>query len=161
MIQNDRLKAILEKQDAADRAHVAELTRQAAAESAARASRDRVLHEWWRLCRVLKQTIATANDTMTGGRKLYSQPYNPHAEKTVGDLIIMFEDKYSESEEVQRKCIVGVNLDGTVFVSILPQTKEFRLNIWSATIDQIEGIVYDFMELNIKTPLTPNRATGS
>jgi hypothetical protein len=155
MTQNDRLKAILEQQNAADRAHVAELARQAMAASQAKASRTRVANEWWRLCSVLEKAIATANGAMTGRRKLYSQPYNPHAERTVGDLIIMFEDKYSE--EVQRKCIVGADLDGTVFVSMMPQAKEYRLNIWSATIEQIEGIVFDFMELNIETPLTPNR----
>jgi hypothetical protein len=63
----------------------------------------------------------------------------------------MFEDKYSE--EVERKVIVGVDVDGTVLVSIVPQNKEYRLSIWSATIDQIEGIVYDFMELNVEAPL--------
>lgn len=150
MTQNDRLKAILEKQNAADRAQVAELTRQAMAASQAKEARTRVVNEWWRLHSVLEKTIATANGAMTGRRKLYSQPYNPHAERTIGDLIIKFEDRYSE--EVQRKCIVGVELDGTVLVSILPQNKEYRLNIWSATIDQIEGIVYDFMELNVETP---------
>jgi hypothetical protein len=156
MTENDRLKAILEKQDAADRAHVAELARRTMAENHERASRTRVVNEWWRLWSVLEKAIATANDAMTGGRKLYSQLYNPHAERTVADVIIMFEDKYSE--EVRRKCIVGVALDGTVFVSIMPQTKEYRLDIWSATIEQIEGIVYDFMELNIETPLKLTRA---
>jgi hypothetical protein len=155
--QNDKLKTILEKQDAADRAHVAELARQAAAESLARASRNRVVNEWWHLCRVLKQTIATANDAMTGGRKLYSQPYNPHAERTIADLIVMFEDKYSEY--VERKCVVGVDPEGTVSVSMnasMSQRKEYRLNIWTATPEQIEGIVYDFMELNISI-VPPNR----
>jgi len=150
MAETDRLKTILERQDAADRAHVAELARQAAAESAARASRTRVVIEWRQLCDVLKETIATANAKMTGGRKFYSQPYNPHAEHTVADLIILSEDKYSEY--VEQKCVVGVHLDGTVFVSIngsIPQSKEYRLNIWNATREQIEGIVYDFMELTI------------
>ena len=98
---------------------------------------------------MLAQSVATANDAMTGGRKLYLQHYNPHAERTVADVIILFEDKYSE--DVQRKCVVGVDLEGAVFVSInesMPQGKEYRLNIWTATIEQIEGIVYDFMELN-------------
>lgn len=150
MAQNDRLKTILEKQDATDRAYVAELARQATAESLARASRVRIENEWLRLCRVLKQTIATANNAMTGGRKLYSQHYNPHAERTLADVIIMFEDKYSE--DVELKCVVGIDLEGTVFVSInesVSKRKEYRLNIWTATIEQIEGIVYDFMELNI------------
>lgn len=97
---------------------------------------------------MLTQTVKTANDAMTGGRKLYLQHYNPHAERTVGDVIIMFEDKYSE--EVQRKCVVGVQLDGTVSVSIKPQSKEYHLDIWTASIEQIEGIVYGFMELNIE-----------
>jgi hypothetical protein len=42
MAQNDRLKTILEKQNATDRAYVAELTRQAKAESLAKASRARI-----------------------------------------------------------------------------------------------------------------------
>jgi hypothetical protein len=149
MAQNDRLKTLLEKQDAADRAYVAELARQATAESLARASRTRIQSEWWHLCRVLKQTMVTANDAMTGGRKLYSQPYNPHAERTIGDLIIMFENEYSEY--VDRKCVVGVDPEGTVSISMnsMSQRKDYQLNIWSATIEQIEAIVYDFMELNI------------
>ncbi len=116
MAQNDKLKTILEKQDAADRAHVAELARQAAAESLARASRNRVVNEWWHLCRVLKQTIATANDAMTGGRKLYSQLSIIHTERTIADLIVMFEDKYSEY--VERKCVCGRRSEGTVSVSM-------------------------------------------
>jgi hypothetical protein len=148
MTEHGRLKAILEKQDASDRAQVAELARQAISDNRARELRTRVENEWWRLCRVLKQTVATANDAMTGGRKLYLQYYNPHAERTVGDVIIMFEDKYSE--DVQRKCIVGVQLDGMVSVSIKPQSKEYRLNIWTAMAEQIEGIVYDFMELQLR-----------
>jgi hypothetical protein len=155
MTQNNRLKTILEKQDATDRAHVAELARQAVAASQAKEAQTRVANEWRRVYSVLQKTIETANGAMTGRRKLYSQPYNPHAERTVGDLIIMFEDKYSE--EVERKCIVGADSDGTVLVSIVPQKKEYRLSIWSATIDQIEGIVYDFMELNVETPLKPTR----
>lgn len=150
MAQNDRLKTVLEKQDAADRAYVAELARQATAESLARASRTRIQGEWWHLCRVLKQTMATANGAMTGGRRLYSQPYNPHAERTIGDLIITFEDKYSE--DVEQKCIVGVDPDGTVSVSVIgskSRHKEYCLNIWTARPEQIEGIVYDFMELNV------------
>lgn len=149
MPESDRLRSILQKQDAADRAHVAELARQATAESRANEARTRTVNEWRHLCRVLAQTVTTANDAMTGGRKLYLQHYNPHAERTVGDVIIMFEDKYSE--EVRRKCIVGVELDGTISVSIKPQGKEYHLDIWSASTDQIEGIVYDFMELNIET----------
>jgi hypothetical protein len=152
------LKAILEKQDAADRAQVAELTRQAMAEKRAKEARTRVVNEWWRLCAVLKQTIATANDAMTGGRQLYLQHYNPDAERTVADVIIMFEDKYSE--EVERKCIVDVQLDGTVSVSTKPHGKEYRLNIWTAMEKQIEGIVYDFMELNIETPLHDRQAVN-
>jgi hypothetical protein len=148
LTENDRLSSILEKQDAADRAHVAELARQAMADHRAKEANTRVVNEWRRLCRVLTQTVATANDAMTGGRKLYLQHYNPHAERTVGDVIIMFEDKYSE--EVQRKCIVSVQLDGTVSVSIKPQSKEYHLDIWTASIEQIECIVYDFMELNIE-----------
>ena len=150
MAENQRLRIILEQQDAADRAHVAELARQAMVESRAKASRTRVVNEWWQLCGVLAQSVAKANDAMTGGRKLYVQHYNPHAERTVADVIILFDDKYSE--DVERKCVVGVDLEGTVFVSInesMPQRKEYRLNIWTATIEQIEGIVYDFMELNI------------
>jgi hypothetical protein len=153
MTENGRLKSILEKQNAADRADVAEATRKAAADSHAKELRSRVVNEWWRLCGVLSQTVATANDAMTGGRKLYLQHYNPHAERTVAGVIIMFEDKYSE--EVRRKCVVGVDLDGTVSVSIKPQSKDYHVNIWNAAVEQIEGIVYDFMELNIiETPLT-------
>jgi hypothetical protein len=159
MTRDGRLKSILEKQDAADRAAVAEATRKAAADSRARELRSRVESEWRRLCSVLAQTMATANDAMTGRRKLYAQHYNPHAERTVGDLIITFEQEYSEY--VERKCVVGVDLDGTVFVSIKPQGKEYRLDIWSATIEQIEGIVYDFMELNIETPLKLIRSSGN
>jgi hypothetical protein len=150
MTTNNRLKSIVEKQDAADRAQVAELARQAIAESRARASETRVVSEWWQLCSVLKETVARANGTMTGGRKLYLQHYNPHAQRTVADVIIMFEDKYSEY--VERKCVVGVDLKGTVFVSMnesMQQRKEYRLDIWTATMEQIEGVVYDFMEVNI------------
>jgi hypothetical protein len=149
MTENNRLRPILQKQDAADRAQVAELARQAMVDSRAKEARTRVVNEWRQLCRVLTQTVAMANDAMTGGRKLYLQHYNPHAEHTVGDVMIMFEDRYSE--EVQRKCVVGVQLDGTVSVSIKPQSKEYHLDIWTASIEQIEGIVYDFMELNIET----------
>ncbi|KWV58210.1 hypothetical protein AS156_36025 [Bradyrhizobium macuxiense] len=149
MAENDRLRSILEKQDAADRAQVAELARQAMADHRAKERKDRVVNEWRRLYRALAQTVATTNAAMTGGRKLYLQPYNPDADRTVGDVIIMFEDKYSE--DVQRKCVVGVQLDGTVSVSIKPQSKEYHLDIWTASIDQLEGIVYDFMELNIET----------
>ena len=159
MAQNYRLKAILEKQNAADRAQVAELARQAMAASQTKEARTRVVNEWWRLCSLLENAIATANGAMTGRRKLYSQYYNPDAVGTVADVIILFENKYSE--EVERKCIVGVDSDGTVFVSIVPQNKEYRLSIWSAMIDQIEGIVYDFMELNIETAFTPNRSKGN
>jgi hypothetical protein len=155
MAESGRLKCILERQDAADRAVVAELARQAVANSRAKASQTRVVNEWRCLCGVLSQTVATANDAMTGGRKLYLQHYNPDTERTVADVIIMFEDKYSE--DVQQKCVVGVDLDGTVSVSIKPQSKEYHLNIWNAAIEQIEGIVYDFMELNIDTPVTTTR----
>jgi len=145
--ENNRLRTILEKQDAADRAQLAESARQALALNRAKESRNRVESEWRRLCGVLEETVRTANDAMTGGRKLCLQHYNPHAERTVGDVIIMFEGKYSE--EVQRKCVVGVQLDGTVSVSMEPQNKEYRLNIWAAMAKEFEGIVYDFMELNI------------
>lgn len=149
MAENGRLRSILEKQDAADRAHVAELARQAMADHRAKEARTRVVNEWRQLCRVLTQTVNAANSAMTGSRKLYLQHYNPHAERTVDDIIIMFEDKYSE--EVQRKCIVGVQLDGIVSVSIKPQDEEYQLDIWTASIEQLEGIVYDFMELNIES----------
>lgn len=147
MTESNRLKRILEKQDAADRAQVAKLARQALADSRAKAAKDRMVHEWRQLCRLLAQTMATANATMTGGRQLYSQPYNPHARGTVGDLIITFEDEYSE--HVERKCIVGVQLDGTVAVSFKPQDKEYCLNILTAATEQKEGIVYDFLEINV------------
>ena len=151
MAQNNRLKTLLEKQDAADRAHVAELARQAAAESLARASRTRIENEWSHLCRVLKQTIATANDAMTGGRKLYVQHWKPPAGSAgVADAILMFEDNYPDY--VQRKCVASVDRDGMVSVSMnesMPQSRFYRLNISTATIEQIEGIVYDFMELNV------------
>jgi hypothetical protein len=151
MAENGRLKGILERQDAADRAVVAELARQALSDSGAKASRTRVENEWRYLCGVLSQTVKTANDAMTGGRKLYLQHYNPDAERTVADVIIMLEDKYSE--DAQRKCVVGVDLNGTVSIAIKPQSKEYQLNIWNTAIERIEGIVYDFMELNIETPL--------
>jgi hypothetical protein len=151
MAQNNRLKTILEKQDASDRAQLAELARRAAAESRARASRTRIENEWSQLCGVLKQTIATANYAMTGGRKLYLQHWKPPAASTrLADAILMFEDNYPDY--VQRKCVASVDQDGTVFVSInesMPQHLEYRLNISAATIEQIEAIVYDFIELNI------------
>jgi hypothetical protein len=151
MAQKNRLKTILEKQDATDRAHVAELARQAAAESLARASRTRIESEWSHFCGVLKQTIATANDAMTGGRKLYVQHWKPPAgSATVADVILMFEDNYPDY--VQRKCVASVDQDGMVSVSMnesMPQSRFYRLNILRATIEQIEAIVYDFTELNI------------
>lgn len=149
MAENDRLRSILEKQDAADRAHVAELARQAMADHRAKVARTSVVNEWRQLCRVLTQTVNAANSAMTGSRKLYLQHYNPDAERTVGDVIIMFENKYSE--EVRRKCVVGIELNGTISVSIKPQSKEYHLDIWTASTEQLEGIVYDFMELNIET----------
>jgi hypothetical protein len=149
MTEHARLKTILEKQDAADRAQVAELTRQAIVKKQAKESQDRVAIEWRHLCRILARTAATANGAMTGGRELYLQPYNPHSGRTVvGDMIIMFEDKYSEN--VMQKCVVGVDLDGQVSVSIEPQNRTYNLNIWTATPEQLEGIIFDFMEANIE-----------
>ncbi|MGJ5177408.1 hypothetical protein ACQR16_06050 [Bradyrhizobium oligotrophicum] len=147
MAQNARLKIILEKQDAADRAQVAELARQAAEESRARASRSRILGEWRHLCGVLAQTIEIANNAMTGDRKLYLQHWRPFAEDLLAEVILMFEDNYPD--DVEQKCMAVVNLDGTVFVSLKPQNKEYRLDISTVSIEQIESIVYDFIELNI------------
>jgi hypothetical protein len=152
MTQTDRLKAILERQNAADRAQVAELTRQAATESHARAARTRTEGDWSHLCRVLTQTVATANDAMTGGRKIYLQRWQLPASR-MADVILMFEDNYPDY--VQRKCVASVDREGTVSVMMnegMPQSRIYRMNVSSATPEQIEGIVYDFMELNIETP---------
>jgi hypothetical protein len=71
----------------------------------------------------------------------------------------MFEDNYPDY--VQRKCVASVDQDGTVSVSMnesMPQSKFYHWNILTATSEQIEGIVYDFMELNIS--IDPARRVG-
>ncbi|WP_234682990.1 hypothetical protein [Bradyrhizobium monzae] len=107
MAKSDRLNSILEKQDAADRAHVAELARQAMADHGAKEARTRVINEWRHVCRVLTRTVNTANDAMTGSRKLYLQHWIPTAadSEKLADAIIMFAEKHPD--DVQRNCVVS------------------------------------------------------
>ena len=71
MTVKGRMKGILEKQAAADRAREAEEARLAVVEKDAAALRSRVEQKWVELSAVLTETIMSANNAMTGGRKLH------------------------------------------------------------------------------------------
>ena len=152
MTVKGRMKGILEKQAAADRARKAEEARLAAVEKDAAALRSRVEQKWVELSAVLTETIMSANNAMTGGRKLHvAHEIMPEGSPRIGEVTFSFENK--PSNLVHRKCVISVSVDGTIFVSMSGEgtspKKDYRLDVSTAAKEQIEGIVYDFLELNV------------
>jgi hypothetical protein len=151
MSTEDRMKAILAKQAAADKAAAEEEARLAVATRDAKALRSQVEQKWSQLSTVLSETIKTANASMAG-RTLYVAYENlPPGGMLVSELVFSFENK--PPNRMHPKCGVRVNPDGTIIVSIdnavVSPKKTYRLDALAATKKQIEGIVFDFLELNI------------
>jgi hypothetical protein len=151
MVPNDRMKAILEKQAAADRAREAKAAQEAAAEKDEKALQSKVEQIWPRLEGVLTETIKSANAAMTGDRKLYVL-YGQRAAGSMEVASVILSLENAPPNLIRRKCVVSVRPDGTIFVAIdgdAAPKKNYRLDASTATHEQIEGIVYDFLELNI------------
>ena len=152
MTVKGRMKGILEKQAAADQAREAEEARLAVVEKDAAALRSRVEQKWVELSAVLTETIMSANNAMTGGRKLHvAHEIMPKGSLRISEVTFSFENK--PPNLVHRKCVISVNVDGTIFVSMSGEgtspKKDYRLDVSTAAKEQIEGIVYDFLELNV------------
>jgi len=103
MTVKGRMKGILEKQTAADRAREAEEARLAVVEKDAAALRSRIEQKWVELSAVLTETIMSANNAMTGGRKLHvAHEIMPKGSLRISEVTFSFENK--PPNLVHRKC---------------------------------------------------------
>ncbi|MGY3619268.1 hypothetical protein [Bradyrhizobium sp. USDA 10063] len=149
MSNEERLKAILAKQTAADQAKKEAAAKLEADKRVAEVRANEVAAKWAELKPCISKFIATTNASMSG-RKLGLRPVKPQG-PLLDLVVVIFEGRSHDSES--KKCEYRVFPNGALILNVGNRrddsVKHYEWDVLSVTIDQMESAILDFLDINV------------